>query len=212
MHGGSPPRLDRHDAGGGADGRRDAADETAAAAGHEHGVDLRRLLLKLEPDGALPGYHVRCVVGVHDQAAGLLGAALAGRKGLGVGPSDQRHVPAERADPLHLHHRCGLGHEQLRPQPQPARHVRDGEGVVAPGGRHEQRGGAGERSTCVNAPRGLKDPVCCSSSSLSTTGPTASVPASTTATGVRRTCPRNSRAACSTSSLLTVGLPGTTTT
>ena len=167
-----------------------AGGEPAAAAGDEHRVEPVDLLLQLAAHRALAGHHVGMVERVHGERAGA--SLVLGGRGLGVVVEavDDVHGGAERGDAVALHRRAAGRHEHLGVDAERAADERDRGTVVAAAGRHDAGRGylSSAASTRLKAPRGLKLPTCCSSSSFSVSGTgRSSSPAATCMTGVTRT-------------------------
>ncbi|MNQ40002.1 hypothetical protein D3C85_536410 [compost metagenome] len=98
-----------------ADDGGDAGRQTAAADGHEDGVDgVRVLTQNLQPHRALPRDHVGVVEGVDEGGAGFLFQDA----GVGVGVVEavavQHHVSAQGLDRRHLDARRGGRHDDGR--------------------------------------------------------------------------------------------------
>ena len=71
-------RLDADDLHAAAVPGRDPGDQSAAADRDQHGVEVGRILLPFEPDGALPGDRLGGVIGMHRQRAALRDEGVAG--------------------------------------------------------------------------------------------------------------------------------------
>ena len=123
----------------------DAADEAAAADGHQQRVE-QRLLLELQRERALPEQRLGLIVGVHGQRAGLARPRLGGGQRVGVALAADDQLGAVAPDARDLGRRRHRRYEDLRRRPHPHRRVSDGGAVVAAGGRHHAGGrdGAGQ--------------------------------------------------------------------
>ena len=128
----------------------------------------RRLPVELAGHRPLAGDDERVVVRVHEQRAGLGGRAVAASwASWYTAPPTVTSAPRARMRAT-LAGALDRGHEDLGPVPEGPRHVGDGDAVVAAGcGDHPGRPAPCAASTRLNAPRGLNEPACCSSSSLS---------------------------------------------
>ncbi len=115
----------------------DAADEAAAAHGHQHRVQVRHLLQQLEPDRALAGDDPRVVEGM-DEDQPALGLDLAGA---GVGLVEvlpvQDDLRAAAAGRRHLGQRRPLRHDDDGGDAELRRVERDAQAVVARAGRDD---------------------------------------------------------------------------
>ena len=122
-------------------------------------------------DRALPGQHVRMVVGVHLQRAGLRLAGARGGQRLGIGLAGLHHARAIAGDARHLRGRRQARARRSPPAPPGrARHRRPPRRGCRRTRRSRRQPAARSDSSRLNAPRGLKLPVCCSSSSFRATG------------------------------------------
>jgi hypothetical protein len=112
--------------------RADAADEPAAADGHEHRIrHLRPLALELGADRALTRDDVGIVEGVHEaQALCRFELACVG-VGVVVGGALEHGLPAERHDGVDLDRRRRLRHHDHGPQPALARGECHALGMIA---------------------------------------------------------------------------------
>ena len=139
-----------------------------------------------------PGHDLRLIERVHRQRAGLGLARARGNGGLVVVPGNHADVGA---------HARGSDRSWRRATCRGRRSRRDDRASRAayataspkfpPEAATTPASGTSDASILLNAPRGLNDPVCCSSSSFSVSGvsiPNDPAPVSTT--GVVRTCPR----------------------
>ena len=158
----------------------------------EHGVEVRRLLRKLERR-ACPG--PPCVSTLIERVdrhrAGRLAPFDARRERLGVALADDRQVGAVQADAVDLggrrhrrHEDARAGSESLIARTRPPRRGCRPDAATTPlfGGWRVRR--------FANAPRVLNEPACCSCSSFSVSangGSPKSAPLMVT-TGVRRMC------------------------
>ena len=115
--------------------RGNAADQSAAAGCHQHMGQFRRVLFELPSDRALAGQHVRMIIGMHLQRAGLRLAVARRSERVGIGRADLHHARAITRDARHLHHRRRLRNEDLRPGTQRTRGIGDRRTVVAAGCR-----------------------------------------------------------------------------
>jgi hypothetical protein len=115
----------------------DAADQPAAAGGHQQVRQLRRVLLEFQRHGALAGQHLRLVVGVHHQGAGRGGAGLAGGARLVIGGAAHHQPGAVALDAGALGRAGQLRHEDLGRHAERPRRMGHRRAVVAArGGDH----------------------------------------------------------------------------
>ena len=161
------PGLDAHDLDAALVPGGDAADQPAAADGDQQRVDLGRLPLQLEADAALPQHGLDLVEGVHRERAGLRDIRFAGGQGLGVDLAADRQLRAVAADARDLGRRGDLGDEDAGLVAQAHGRVGHGRAVIAAGCGRDPGGGTLRVSRLAKAPRALKEPECCVSSSFS---------------------------------------------
>ena len=107
-------------------------DQPAAADRDEHRVDRPRALAQdLHADGALPGDHVRVVVGMHEGQAALALEFHGVAVGVRIAVAMQHHLRAARRHRVHLDLRRGHRHHDHRAAAELLRRERDALRVVA---------------------------------------------------------------------------------
>ena len=134
---------------------RDAADQAAAADGHQQGVEVGGLLGQLEPERALAEQRLRLIEGVHRPSRPT--ARSTPRWPPARRRSDRRTTTSSapysrmRCD---LHGRRHRGHEDPRGHAQSPGRVGDGGAVVAArGGHHARRRDRPQQQIGEGAPR-----------------------------------------------------------
>jgi hypothetical protein len=105
--------------------------QSATAHGDEHRVQVRRLLVQLKADSALPGQGRQPVVGVHVKGSGDLRTLLAGFGRLRIAGTGQDRFRSRRADPGYLDGGSRRRHIHLGGDSQRPRGVADCETVIA---------------------------------------------------------------------------------
>ena len=120
----------------------DAANQPAAAGRHQDMRQIRRILFELAADGALPGQHIRVVVGVHFQCAGFcLPGARCGQR-LGIGRARLHHSRAIAGDARDLRRAVSARARKSPPwRPAPAPHRRPPPHGCHPTPRSRRRAG-----------------------------------------------------------------------
>ena len=150
----------------------------------------RRLLLELEPERALPEQRLDLVVGVDRQRARLGRPRLARRERVGVPLAADDELGAVVADPLRFAGEATAGTKIFAGTPSFIAAYATAAPWLPPEAATTPAAGTLRISRFANAPRGLNEPVCWKSSSLSVSGmgPSPSSSPRTSMIGVRRTC------------------------
>src|SRR5439155_17440229 len=129
--------LDAHDPGGASIPGRDPADQTAAAYGHQHGVEGRRLRRKLQAYRPLAQERLDLVEGVHRQCARFFRPVLAGRESVRIALTPDGQVRAVAADPVDLRRGGDRRNENLGGDTEPHGGIGNSGAVIpARGGDH----------------------------------------------------------------------------
>ena len=133
-----PHHLDaRVDPSGRGDG---TGEQTTAADGYHHRVEVGCLVQQFEHRGALAGHHHRAVVGRHEHQVAFIGQTPGVLGGFGeCGPSSD-HLGPQGAGVGHLHQRCALGHHQRRGDVEARGVMGEALGMVARRHRHHAAG------------------------------------------------------------------------
>ncbi len=114
----------------------DAADQPAAAHRHQDGVEVRRLLLELEPDRALSVDRLRRVIGMDRERSGFVCEFGRLRQGIGIGPAPDHHLGAIALDAGKLCRRRAARHEDVGRNTYLLRRIGDRGAVIAARCRH----------------------------------------------------------------------------
>ena len=123
----------------GLDGQRHTADESPAADGDEHGLDVGQLLEQLEPERALAGDHARIVERMDEELAALGAQRPRQLVGVVVVASIQDHLGAVASRRRDFDERRVLGHDDRGRDAEPLGVERDGETVVTGAGGDDAR-------------------------------------------------------------------------